>query len=696
MKVANWLSRLLTASAALLLFAPGCTGPQTLTQTATPGTLSVNETSLPTPAKCLPQPTVNSDATAESTSTPPSYTCGPAFLVTGPDRNLWITNPGGDTIYSFNPSQQKSATYTTQNGHGPAYITVGPDGGVWFGEVGSVAALLSLISAGTIDALPPPPPSSTNYVGELVPNLTDSTKPATLNELQVPEVITDFPLGLALGYDGNLWADYGGVAPFAAGGVLPVLTLDPLQMTNVPRNEVPLGIVGAPDGSIWLAEPVANKIARIDLTTRSITEFPATAGSIPVGPTALAIGADGALWYIESLAGKIGHMVIVGSQSQPTGTILGEYPTPTSPSNPADLVLGPDCNIWFTEMATGLVGSVDTNGKVSEYSGLDPASQPLGIALGPDGMLWIAESAANKLAQISPAAGFSNNKCSVLVLPAIAKCNNSAPLLTTDPGKCSTTLTTGEFDAGSSDPNNPGKAPVESVKPSQIQRVTGGPIVFPTEVELLVSPSAAPSNSAPLPLPVSACEVTTFVVDEEPPKLTCAPPIQVKCSGRTGTPANVTTTATDNCGTVSQPVCLPAGPYQPGVTPVVCKATDASKNVGSCNTSVTVTEAPPTITLLSANPSEFKSGPGNVTVNITASAQDTCDTVPPRCTVTGVSGGPASITGPLQVSIADQGNLLSARVYTISVTCAGQANNNATGTTRVRVDSPLDELFDSI
>ncbi|HUA34533.1 MAG TPA: hypothetical protein VMA09_13065 [Candidatus Binataceae bacterium] len=533
----------------------------------------------------------------------------------------------------------------------------------------------------------------------MIPDLADPSTAATLNELMVPQIDTNFPLGLALGYDGNLWIGYAGVAPLAAGGVVPTVALEPLQMTNVPRNEVPLGIVGAPDGSVWLAEPVANQIARIDFSTlpSTITEFPATTGSTAVGPTALAIGADGALWYTESLAGKIGHMVVIGSQSQPAGTILGEYATPTSPSNPADLVLGPDCNIWFTEMATGLVGSVDINGNVSEYSGLDPASQPLGIALGPDGQLWVAESAANELAQISPTGGFSNSKCSAVVLPAIANCTKQALLLDTDPGKCYATLSVGEFDTGSSDPNNPGKTPIESVKPSQIQYTPSSTLIPSiTEVELLVSPSAAPSNSAPLPLPVSACVVTTFVRDQEPPTLTCPSAVVVKCNGRSGTPASVAVTATDNCGTVSTPTCSPAGPYQPGVTPVVCKATDVSKNVGTCDTSVTVTEAPPTITSLSANPSFFKPGPGNITVNLTASAQDTCDSVPPTCKVTSVSGGPATITGPLQVSIADQGNLLSSRVYTISITCTGQANNSSTRTTQVKVESPLQVLLNSI
>jgi streptogramin lyase len=188
------------------------------------------------------------------------------------------------------------------------------------------------------------------------------------------------------------------------------------------QNTQPSGIVAGPDGSLWFAEAGLDKIAQYDPANGNFTEFKATAGTGPVVPTDVTIGADGNLWYTESLAHKIGRMVIVGTQMQPTGTIIGEYPTPTSSSNPAALALGPDCNIWFTEMATSLVGSVDQNGNVTEYAGLSAPSQPLGIALAPDGNLWVAESAAGQVAQIVPSGGWSNTNCSGITFPAIAKC----------------------------------------------------------------------------------------------------------------------------------------------------------------------------------------------------------------------------------------------------------------------------------
>ena len=113
-----------------------------------------------------------------------------------------------------------------------------------------------------------------------------------------------------------------------------------------------------------------------------LTEYPlpnyesGTLDGITTGP-------DGALWFAELTAGRIGRISTTGS--------LTEYPTITAQSGPRGITAGPDSALWFTESTAGKIGRMTTSGVVTEYPLPNPVSQPLGIAAGPDGALWFTE-----------------------------------------------------------------------------------------------------------------------------------------------------------------------------------------------------------------------------------------------------------------------------------------------------------------
>lgn len=140
----------------------------------------------------------------------------------------------------------------------------------------------------------------------------------------------------------------------------------------------PSGIAAGPDGALWFTEWGANKIGRIT-TAGVITEYnlPSTYNT----PTVITAGPDGALWFIYNYNYAIGRITTAGA--------VTEYSLPYTLGSPLSIASGPDGALWFpTNVVPGLVGRITTSGSVSQYA----APGSLGwIASGPDGALWLTD-----------------------------------------------------------------------------------------------------------------------------------------------------------------------------------------------------------------------------------------------------------------------------------------------------------------
>jgi virginiamycin B lyase len=138
----------------------------------------------------------------------------------------------------------------------------------------------------------------------------------------------------------------------------------------------PLGITLGPDGALWFTEALASKIGRITVSG-SVTEFSIPAGR---GPTGIVTGADGNLWFMENGAGKIGRMTTSGG--------LTEFDV-TNPSRgfwPTGIVALADGSLWFAGDSN--LQHIDAFGTVIETIGFanpNPfvANDVTGIAMGP-------------------------------------------------------------------------------------------------------------------------------------------------------------------------------------------------------------------------------------------------------------------------------------------------------------------------
>ena len=143
-------------------------------------------------------------------------------------------------------------------------------------------------------------------------------------------------------------------------------------------NSAPWSITSGSDGALWFTESAAGKIGRVT-SSGAFTEY-----TIPGGrdPGYIAAGSDGALWFTEYYANTIGRITTTGEISEYT----------TGNSSPHGITTGPDGALWFTEF--GGIGRISLSGKVTEHQ--VPGKIVWAITAGPDGALWFTEGSGNK------------------------------------------------------------------------------------------------------------------------------------------------------------------------------------------------------------------------------------------------------------------------------------------------------------
>jgi virginiamycin B lyase len=143
------------------------------------------------------------------------------------------------------------------------------------------------------------------------------------------------------------------------------------------------------DGAVWFVESEVSQIGRIGTDGR-ITEFPLSANS---KPTAITTGPDGALWITEFADNRIARLTRDGS--------VIEYPIPTPNSSPKGITVGADGALWFVEQDAKAIGRITAGGQVTEYAvpGVDHLWG--GITTGPDGALWFSEGDQTDVGRIT-------------------------------------------------------------------------------------------------------------------------------------------------------------------------------------------------------------------------------------------------------------------------------------------------------
>lgn len=126
----------------------------------------------------------------------------------------------------------------------------------------------------------------------------------------------------------------------------------------------------------------------------AITEHDLGGGDVRAA--GMTVGSDGALWFTELGANRIGRIATDGTVTTFAIGVSGQ---------PHDIASGPDGNLWFTYDAFGdKIGRITTAGQVDLYNLPSSDGYPLGIVAGADGAMWFVESTGNRLGSIDPGA----------------------------------------------------------------------------------------------------------------------------------------------------------------------------------------------------------------------------------------------------------------------------------------------------
>jgi streptogramin lyase len=163
---------------------------------------------------------------------------------------------------------------------------------------------------------------------------------------------------------------------------------------HVPADgSAPVGITNGPDGALWFTEPDANRIGRIT-TSGTITEF-TTSGT----PESIAPGPDSTIWFTQCGSNQVGQIATTG------GTVYESH-IPTANAGLYNITADPRGGFpWFTETLGNNVDTLRESGfgiaTVHETAVTTANARPQGITAGPDGAMWFTEQCGNNIGRDS-------------------------------------------------------------------------------------------------------------------------------------------------------------------------------------------------------------------------------------------------------------------------------------------------------
>ena len=111
---------------------------------------------------------------------------------------------------------------------------------------------------------------------------------------------------------------------------------------------------------LWLLVLTLSIHAKCMAQSISFTLFTPTATNS--SPEGLAAGPDGAMWFAEFGASKIGRVTTTGA--------ITEYALPAVSSGPYQITAGSDGAMWFTEFqnSSHQIGRITTGGAITEFA----------------------------------------------------------------------------------------------------------------------------------------------------------------------------------------------------------------------------------------------------------------------------------------------------------------------------------------
>jgi virginiamycin B lyase len=150
------------------------------------------------------------------------------------------------------------------------------------------------------------------------------------------------------------------------------------------------------DGALWFTEQMANKLGRLDPATGTFKEYALVEGKNS-GPHGLVADKDGNIWYTANFGGYIGKL------DPRTGKVT-EYKMPDdSVDDPHTAVFDVGGILWFTAQGGNAVGRLDPRTEKIDLKKVQTENAlPYGIQINSKGVPFFCELGTNKMGKIDP------------------------------------------------------------------------------------------------------------------------------------------------------------------------------------------------------------------------------------------------------------------------------------------------------
>ncbi|MDO9397329.1 MAG: hypothetical protein Q7T71_12335, partial [Herbiconiux sp.] len=150
-----------------------------------------------------------------------------------------------------------------------------------------------------------------------------------------------------------------------------VLLLGPggvLRSVDAPAGTQPFGVVSTHDGTAWFTGMGTDTLGRIGILG-GVASF--ASGTLDGLVSMIAASGD-SLWFTANQANVIGY--VRGGDASPE-----LFPVPTPQAGPVGIVVGDDGAAWFCEILADRIGRVDRQGNFTEFPLPSGSSKPHAI-----------------------------------------------------------------------------------------------------------------------------------------------------------------------------------------------------------------------------------------------------------------------------------------------------------------------------
>jgi virginiamycin B lyase len=152
--------------------------------------------------------------------------------------------------------------------------------------------------------------------------------------------------------------------------------------------ESPTAIAAGADGAVWFTIDRSDVIGRAH---NGAIERISTSGR-NLEPLGLGVAPDGSAWFTDAEAGGVGHV-------SPTGAV-SRVKLDTPIVRLGRLAVAPDSSVWFAESTSYSITQLK-DGHVIRHQIESPRGGPFGVAVAPSGAVWATLQAGDQLLRVN-------------------------------------------------------------------------------------------------------------------------------------------------------------------------------------------------------------------------------------------------------------------------------------------------------